>query len=200
MSANDTVVPLASCYPRIRSDTCRSVLPCSSIQLATSLLTKDACAPVPNKVEALYDGLFPIEIQHMRYLHRHRHMSSCSLETGGGDYSTSDRSYRCLHRHSHMSFCSLETGGGDYLAGGVDVELNPCSSGAIFLATPYMRDLSAASSALERSTWTVLPPVLSMRFFSCLLLDPSGYFFTVVQYFSTCDRSYRCLHRQSLMK
>ena len=73
-----------------------------------------------------------------------------------------------------MSFCSLETGGGDYLAGGVD---NPCSSG-IFLATPYMRELSAALSALQRSTWTVLSPVLSMRFFSCLLLDPSGYFFT----------------------
>jgi hypothetical protein len=43
-----------------------------------------------------------------------------------------------------------------------------------------MRGLSDASSALERSTWTVLSPVLSMQFFSCLLLDPSGYFFTVV--------------------
>ena len=55
--ANDTVVPLASC---------RSVPPCFSIYVATSLLTKDACAPLSNKVVALYDGLFPTEIQHMR--------------------------------------------------------------------------------------------------------------------------------------
>ena len=56
------------------------------------------------------------------------------------------------------------------------------------------------SSALERSAWTVLSPDLSMRFFSRLLLDPSGYVFKVVQYYSTCDRSYRYLPRHSLTK
>ena len=57
---------LAFCHPRFCSGTCRLVPPCSSIPLATSLLTNDACVPVSNKVATLYDGLFPTEIQHMR--------------------------------------------------------------------------------------------------------------------------------------
>ena len=137
--AYDTEVFESPSRPRFLAPSRVAGLACCPIHPATSLLTKEACAPVSNRVEALNGGPLSTEMQHIRY--------DVSMSASSQSHARWVIMASCLCLPPLLSRSRTSSNSTRRLN-----FLVPSISGALFLATQYMRPpLSASVFALRRA-------------------------------------------------